>query len=385
MAIFDTLLINGTLTMITEIETELAESSSLSMLLSSTMSSREHTADVDVDIISRHRTIVAVIWCIVAAIGLFGNALVVVSVVVDKKLQTTTNILVVNLAIADFLTCLCLPVECIMLLRKQGTSPIPNFVCAFVGGTIYTCILCSISTLVAIAFIRWYVITKSVRVHQGILTPKKNIVVAVAIWVESLLITLVPSLFGIVEFGHSKFYSLCSIRDENPLRVYYILLQGVILIVALLAIGVFYALIMAFVLRHNRDLRARLSSSSGNNAPYNSRNTMVSDTAASSKGRSSAGASGGQRPNAKEVIHKREVAITKNLIAVVCVFAICYLPTGISLVIPGAGALTLYAMMIGLANNALNPIIYALKHPIFQGVFKSLLLCRVSSLSSPEA
>nr|XP_054769569.1 rhodopsin, GQ-coupled-like [Lytechinus pictus] len=374
--------------MITETETELAESSSLSMLPSSMMSSREHTADVDVDIISQHRTIVAVIWCIVAAIGLFGNALVVVSVVVDKKLQTTTNILVVNLAIADFLTCLCLSVECIMLLCKQGTSPIPNFVCAFVGGTIYTCILCSISTLVAIAFIRWYVITKSVRVHQGILTPRKNIVVAVAIWVESLLITLVPSLFGIVEFGHSRFYSLCSIRDDNPLRVYYILLQGVILIVALLAIGVFYALILAFVLRHNRDLRARLSSSSGNNAPYNSRNitvSSVSNTVASSEGRPSAGTSAGQRPNAREVIHKREVAITKNLFAVVCVFAICYLPTGISLVIPGAGAPTLYAMMIGLANNALNPIIYALKHPIFQGVFKSLLLCRVSSLSGPEA
>ncbi|XP_054769569.2 rhodopsin, GQ-coupled-like [Lytechinus pictus] len=374
--------------MITETETELAESSSLPMLPSSMMSSREHTVDVDVDIISQHRTIVAVIWCIVAAIGLFGNALVVVSVVVDKKLQTTTNILVVNLAIADFLTCLCLSVECIMLLCKQGTSPIPNFVCAFVGGTIYTCILCSISTLVAIAFIRWYVITKSVRVHQGILTPRKNIVVAVAIWVESLLITLVPSLFGIVEFGHSRFYSLCSIRDDNPLRVYYILLQGVILIVALLAIGVFYALILAFVLRHNRDLRARLSSSSGNNAPYNSRNiavSSVSNTVASSEGRPPAGPSAGQRPNAREVIHKREVAITKNLFAVVCVFAICYLPTGISLVIPGAGAPTLYAMMIGLANNALNPIIYALKHPIFQGVFKRLLLCRVSSLSGPEA
>eukprot|EP00057_Strongylocentrotus_purpuratus_P024232 XP_011678706.1 PREDICTED: uncharacterized protein LOC105445194 [Strongylocentrotus purpuratus] len=64
-----------------------------------------------------HRAIVASILIALTPIGLFGNALVIIAVVVAKKLRTITNILVINLAVTDFISCLCFPFMSAGLLR----------------------------------------------------------------------------------------------------------------------------------------------------------------------------------------------------------------------------------------------------------------------------
>lgn len=50
-----------------------------------------------------HRAIASSILIGLAMMGLFGNGLVITSVIITKKLRTLTNILVINLAFADIL------------------------------------------------------------------------------------------------------------------------------------------------------------------------------------------------------------------------------------------------------------------------------------------
>ena len=66
-----------------------------------------------------HRAIVASILIALTPFGLFGNALVIVAVVVAKKLRTITNILVINLTVIDLVTCLFFPFISAGLLSKR--------------------------------------------------------------------------------------------------------------------------------------------------------------------------------------------------------------------------------------------------------------------------
>ena len=67
-------------------------------------------APSEVDVVSYiHRLVVGVCYCFLTPIGLLGNFLVVLSFFISKTLRTPTNILVVNLAFADFLACAVAP------------------------------------------------------------------------------------------------------------------------------------------------------------------------------------------------------------------------------------------------------------------------------------
>ena len=109
-----------------------------------------------------------VCYCLFTPIGLLGNALVIASVIISKKLRTTTNILVVNLAVADLLDMRFLPFP--DGRARQQLYPLPEIVCKVVAGVLSLGLSVSISTLSAIAFLRWYVITKSIRGHRGLHT-----------------------------------------------------------------------------------------------------------------------------------------------------------------------------------------------------------------------
>ena len=305
-----------------------------------------------------HRLVMAVGCGLVTLIGVLGNGLVVVSVLISQKLRTTTNILVVNLAVADFLTCAILPFLTIGLVDRSGMYPLPEIICGVAAGMLSVCVAVSISTLAAIAFLRWYVITRSIRGHRGLHTPRRIVYLVIIIWALSTGLVVIPLLLGIGAVGYSTYYSLCSVTDTNPLRFYFVVLQSVFIFINLVLIWIFYALILSHVLRQTRQFCKMLK----DNAPGGSalRTEPIKQT------------------NANIILNSREVEITKNLFLVVCVFVLCWLPNCINFSIPGTSVLTLYGALISFANSAVNPIIYGLRHPNFREVFERILLRRAA-------
>eukprot|EP00057_Strongylocentrotus_purpuratus_P031635 XP_785182.1 PREDICTED: beta-3 adrenergic receptor-like [Strongylocentrotus purpuratus] len=309
-----------------------------------------------------HRAIVASILIALTPIGLFGNALVIVAVIVAKKLRTITNILVINLAVTDLVTCLCFPFLSAGLLSQRGSYPMHDIVCATTGGVFVACVGCSSLTLLAIAFVRWYVITRSVRGHQGIHTPKKVVAIVVIIWTESVSLVVLPIVLGHGTIGYLKYLQTCGIIVTNLFGMYYLLFMGIHIAIAMLLTLVFYLLVLRHVLRHRKQIRNKFTTAED----IRTGATLNNQSQASSTSRES-------RPPKINAINKMEVEITKNLFVVVGVLVICTLPQSINLMIPGVDATMIYSSMIILANSVVNPIIYGFKHPIFKEVFKSLL------------
>ncbi|XP_785356.2 thyrotropin-releasing hormone receptor-like [Strongylocentrotus purpuratus] len=309
-----------------------------------------------------HRAIVASILIALTPIGLFGNALVIIAVVVAKKLRTVTNILVINLAVTDFITCLCFPFLSVDLLSRTGSYHMHDIICVTTGGVFVACVGCSSLTLLAIAFVRWYVITRSVRGHQGIHTPKKVVALVVIIWTESVSLVVLPILLGIGTIGYFKYLQTCGALGGNLFGMYYLVFLGIHIAIAMMLTLIFYLLVLRHVLRHRKQIRNMFTTA----GDIRSDATLNNQSQASSTSRES-------RPPKINAISKMEVEITKNLFVVVGVLLICSLPQSINLMIPGDNALIIYSTMIILANSAVNPIIYGFKHPIFKEIFKSLL------------
>eukprot|EP00057_Strongylocentrotus_purpuratus_P031677 XP_785294.1 PREDICTED: 5-hydroxytryptamine receptor 1A-like [Strongylocentrotus purpuratus] len=310
-----------------------------------------------------HRAIVASILIALTPIGLFGNALVIVAVVVAKKLRTITNILVVNLAVTDLITCLCFPFLSAGFLSQTGSYPMHDIICATIGGVVIACVGCSTTTLLAIAFVRWYVITRSVRGHKGIHAPKKVVALVVLIWTESVILIILPHILGIGTLEFDKYHQVCGLTVTNLFGIYYIVFMGIHIAIALTLTLIFYLLVLRHVLRHRKQIRNKITTAED----IRSGATLNNQGQASSTSRES-------RPLKINAINKMEVEITKNLFVVVGVLLICSLPQSINLMIPGDNALLIYSSMTILANSVVNPIIYGFKHPIFKEVFKSLIL-----------
>ncbi|XP_072163241.1 somatostatin receptor type 5-like [Diadema setosum] len=332
-----------------------------------TTSSITHTSRSRSGIPFYHRIVVALCLCLVTAVGFLGNSLVFTSVAFCKKLHTATNVLIVNLAIADFLTCVCLPFLVIGLVNRSGEYPLPDVVCIVTTGLLFSCSGAAIQTLAAISILRWYVITKGVRGRRGFNEPKKAIACSIFTWATSIIYVVVPVLFGVGKLGYSRFYSLCSVTDSNPLVHYFVLIQGSVIILTLIVTAVFYARILVFVVNHGRSFRSKF--------PVVDREIR--------SGTGGCGATKGHF-NFNAALQEREVKITKNLFTIVCVFVVCFLPSGVNFAIPGASVLTLYGSMMMMANSALNPIIYGLKHPNFRDVFGKIIHCRLSDIPEPS-
>ena len=94
----------------------------------------------------------AALCVLITVVGTVGNLSVVVCVAMSKKLQTVTNVFVVNLAVADLMTCLCLPWQAVSVLG-DGHWPIEGalWLCQALPFVQILTMGCSINTLALIA------------------------------------------------------------------------------------------------------------------------------------------------------------------------------------------------------------------------------------------
>ncbi|XP_022103009.1 alpha-1A adrenergic receptor-like [Acanthaster planci] len=311
------------------------------------------------------RIIIGCIYSLVAVVGFSGNFMVILAVILSRKLQTRTNVFVVNLAVADLVTCSTTPFTALALFSMNGW-PLPLTVCAVMAGLFYVSLACSIMNLALIAINRFILITKSSKTYQSIYTPKKIAAMLVFSWGYPALVCCFP-LFGIGKWGYSEKYKTCTQDTSHETSDLFSLLGSVLMYpIPLIILFVCYFKIYRHITGHMKKLSGQgqeLAESSG---------SSTSSTKKLSKNRPAS-------------FSKRQVEITKNLFYVVCAFIACLAPFAIALTIPPSDPAIPWTGMIIIFNSAINPIIYGAKHPHFKEVFRHMLRCRYHMIPEPSS
>ncbi|VDM47966.1 unnamed protein product [Toxocara canis] len=161
----------------------------------------------NVSAISSRKAVALLLICIPFA-TVFGNMLVIIAVFREKSLQTVTNMLIVSLAVSDFL------VRCFSFIWGQKDSKLNSFVwglgpflCNLYMATDVACSTASILNLLAISLDRYIAITRPlVYAHYGASGTRASAFISI-VWVVSIAVAL-PILLGVNRVHHEHSVSV---------------------------------------------------------------------------------------------------------------------------------------------------------------------------------
>ncbi|KAJ8024600.1 Histamine H1 receptor [Holothuria leucospilota] len=88
--------------------------------------------------------------------------------------------------------------------------------------------------------------------------------------------------------------------------------------------------------------------------------------------------------NLQTTLNARQVKITMNMFLVVAVYVVCIVPYVVCLIVDSFERLFPYVAIIFAMSNAINPAIYAWKHPYFRAVFKPMIQLKFSKIPNPS-
>ena len=300
------------------------------------------------------RIIVPLIFCAVIAFGCVGNVLVIVVVIRNREQYTsTTNIFIVNLAIADLAFLIfCVPFHAVIYTSSE-TWPFGNIMCKLVHGVQFTSMAASIYTLVAMSLDRFLAVGYPLRTKH-LRQPPAALAVVVGVWTASLLLAA-PWIvvYTVRQYDLPGFLPFLVCADDwatfgwhRPTG--FLVLFVVNYAVPMASIGVLSALTVS-------RLWATETTSDGGPAQRQS------------------------------VVAKQRV--TRLIIVVVAVFAMCWLPLHIVWLwtnfFPSTWQHTypfyygrIGAHVLSYANSCMNPFIYAFVSSRFRREFHRALSCR---------
>ena len=118
----------------------------------------------------------------VVVLGTFGNGLVLITALQCRRLRSNFDILVYNLAGADFIVCTCLAPTFLYLLFASP-PPAPREFC---GGFLFVCTVCGLSSLLSLVAIACHRHSRVTGKVKGALTVKRTVAILGAIYVISL-------------------------------------------------------------------------------------------------------------------------------------------------------------------------------------------------------
>lgn len=331
-----------------------------------------------------------VLYCIIITVSLFGNMAVIVVVHQNKSMQTFTNILICNSAVADILITLVPNVyEVIDILEYKDRWALGGFMCSFLYMCIYLSVAATIITLMLVTIDRFLAVMLPYKKYF-----KKEMIpyVVTGIWVLAFLFSS-PTTFA-QKVKHSPgFGDYCSedwpeppfSKTESP-KHYTVILFVFLYAIPLVLMACMYA-IMAQKLRGRSGRHAAIkrhiipkmkfiqmknnynSRGSGNrtSAETQAENAINNNDHAGLDERSST------RAIQKSVMNsgkKHKKRVIRMLMTVVLGFALCWLPVYIiqfvtffhprfmncpQMISPWA---IFFAFFMQYANSALNPVIY---------------------------
>ncbi|KAF4531937.1 hypothetical protein B566_EDAN006629 [Ephemera danica] len=288
--------------------------------------------------------IVPILFGIIIIIGLIGNAFVVVVVAANAQMRSTTNLLIINLAIADLLFIVfCVPFTATDYVLTYW--PFGDVWCKIVQYLIVVTALASVYTLVLMSLDRFLAVVHPIR-SMSVRTESHAISAIGVTWVVILVVS-VPVYFSHGEkhymFSSDEHIVCVFMYEEYRWAVFQILFFASSYVMPLALICGLY---LCMLLRLWR------------------------------------GVAPGGRLSAESRRGKRRV--TRLVVVVVATFAICWCPIQIILVLKSLDKyeITTFGIMIQIVshvlaymNSCVNPILYAFLSDNFRKAFRKMIYC----------
>ncbi|KAK8766729.1 hypothetical protein V5799_006490 [Amblyomma americanum] len=289
--------------------------------------------------------VVSIFFGIILIVGLVGNALVVLVVLCNRQMRSTTNILIMNLAVADLLfIVVCVPSRgCYYVLSYW---PFGDAWCRIVEYLVIVCASASIYTLVLMSLDRFLGVVYPLR-SMSIRRPANGFRCILLTW-TIILVACVPVLFSHGMVIVDNLHSFCNYF--TPYAGYNVAAFGVSLcmldfVVPLALIFALYALMLK---------RLWLAVPPG--------------------GSVTAGCTRAKR------------RVTKMVFVVALVFAVCWCPVHVVLFLKSVGlygkrmdtphvVMQIASQVIAYTNSCVNPFLYAFLSDSFRKGFCNVFSC----------
>lgn len=203
------------------------------------------------------RRIDALLLLVITVVGLIGNAMVCLAFLLSYKIRTKTNILVVNLALADFLTCATMPVFIwSLLVDTESDAEAVDIPCEVFLLLSQTFIGCSILTLTLIAVNRLMLAANRREVYDKFCRFRFIFPALIISWTFPLLVSATPIAFGIGEVGYDMWSCNCAmLRDHPSSYSYKIILLSCLMPFPMVVIIYSYYCIYKHVKSHNTKIQ----------------------------------------------------------------------------------------------------------------------------------
>ncbi|XP_013790687.1 allatostatin-A receptor-like [Limulus polyphemus] len=290
--------------------------------------------------------VVPILFGIIVIVGLIGNSLVVVVVIFNPPMRSTTNLLIINLAVADLLFIVfCVPFTAWDYALPYW--PFGDIWCRMVQYLVIVCAYASIYTLVLMSLDRFMAVVHPIT-SMSIRT-EKNAYVAITVTWSLILLACLPALPAHGEVSYdvgSNRYSMCVFLQEGyNYPAYQISFFLSSYVVPLVLIFCLYVLMLKRLWFHV--------------APG---------------GKVSAGS------------HKSKKRVTRMVVIVVVIFAVCWFPIQIVLLLksldkyemklrPGRVVFQVTSHILAYTNSCVNPILYAFLSDNFRKAFRKVVTC----------
>ena len=287
---------------------------------------------------------VSIVSAMSTLVGVGGNGLVIYSVLSSKEMRTTTNILILNMAVADCMVVLLVPFVTISYIVPQ--YPFGVIWCKINQYMTYVCSYANVYILVFMSINRYLAVVHPIA-SIPYRTQKNIIVAAIGTWSVSLLGNI-PTLtiFGVYNYTYkNETLSSCNIQRPDrkafygPFFVFAYLLP--VLLVCILYGRMLYKLI--------------------------------------------SGRTPGERAQQTTARMNTNKRVTKMVVTVVAVYAICLLPVNVVFLYKNFSnyqrnnitfIIETAAYSVGYLASCINPFIYSFMSREYREKFKTIV-CRV--------
>ncbi|XP_015916626.1 allatostatin-A receptor [Parasteatoda tepidariorum] len=298
--------------------------------------------------------VVPILFGIIVVVGLIGNTLVVLVVACNPQMRSTTNVLIINLAVADLLFILfCVPFTAFDYAVPSW--PFGEVWCRVVQYLVIVCAYASIYTLVLMSLDRFLAVVHPIT-SMSIRTVR-NAWIAIGIMWAIIVIACIPALQShgqVYYYIQEKEFSVCVFLSNEGYNyaAFQISFFMSSYIVPLALIFILYMLMLK---------------------------------------RLWFGVAPGGRISAESLKSKKRV--TRMVVVVVVIFAVCWCPIQIVLVLKSVNSysLTTFRIVVQITshilaymNSCVNPILYAFLSENFRKAFHKVIACNQKHTALPN-